>query len=344
MRRDIILKPSSNLCNKLYQCFSKFQYFVYKINGLSPWTLKVSEMFKKNSRIEDDLKQIFKISYIGSSYNILLMLGIVFYGIYLENALRQLDEVDETQLDLPEEIPAENFESSVTELLMFITWLIETISVSWIQLFYVYKQKSMIKVINRLSCVDRKLNISVDSYAKKNINRISTSMVRISLVEESVLQEIDNLENLYIELCEIRDDINNFYGLLLLMSIVSLSHHLIDVISVLILQSSIPSEILELIFYLAPVIFVPWVIFLTLVLTFAVSKTIDQSQETGPLINLLSEQCPTNPQVNERIVNFSRDLLFFKVEFSAWGTFPVDRNLLRIVCGTVTTFVVIFVA
>ncbi|XP_044577948.1 uncharacterized protein LOC123260738 [Cotesia glomerata] len=412
MRRDIILKPSSDLCNKVYRYFSVIQYFVYKLHGLSPWTLKVSEMFKKNSRIEDDLNQVFKISYIGSFYNILLMLGIVLYRIYLENALRQSNEIlDDTQFDLPEEIPGEKFGSKSFVKFTSITWLMETISVLWIQLFYVYKQKSMINIINRLSNVDRKLNIRVDSYAKKiliyfifmlnflfvsariilaipieaspvisivyenfptvmyswiivqfiilltileeqfkalnlsiktsNFSQISRSMVGLSLMEESAFQEIDHLESLYIELYDICEEINNFYELLLLMSILCFNYNLILFISFFILNGSFPSEIFEILFFLAQVIFVPWVIFLTLVLTFAVSKTIDQSQETGPLIILLSEQCPMNPQVNERLVKFSRDLLFFKVEFSAWGTFPLNRNLLRIVCGTVTTFVVV---
>ncbi|XP_074110676.1 uncharacterized protein LOC141534927 [Cotesia typhae] len=128
------------------------------------------------------------------------------------------------------------------------------------------------------------------------------------------------------------------------MSIVCLNYNLINFISFFILQRSIPSEILVFLYYLAQIIFIPWVIFLTLVLTFAVSKMIDQSQETGQVIILLSEQCPMNPQVNERLSKFSRDLLFFKVEFSAWDTLPLDRDLLGIVYGTVATFVVIMVA
>ncbi|CAD6239926.1 GSCOCT00013869001.3-RA-CDS [Cotesia congregata] len=381
--------------NKIYGYFLIFQYIVYKIVGLSPWTLELSKikqnlfLSKQNWRINQTQNNICKISYVGSGYNVFLVLVYALYHFYYQF--------------FSEESGGSIFNNQTYKMIMNVASFITTVSFSWIFIFFVSTQKSMINIIDRLISVNKKLNISADSYSKDFlsyfivITNFLVSLVKILLVlpnssissvlsenssnvvcswiivqftlllgivgkqieavnlsikkmddvrsdlaqipalrvnrlleDESACRQIKNIKRIYIELWEISGEINNLYGLTVLISLLLFSFEII--VSLHMIFTLPLLKALSFIFlHIATGMIAPWGIFLFLVLTSAVSKTTDLSKKTGQIISLLSNRRPINPKVKEQLYKFSNDLSHFKVEFSAYGALPLDRDLLGIV-------------
>lgn len=77
-------------------------------------------------------------------------------------------------------------------------------------------------IINTINKRFKIINLKISNLGniKSNFDQtITPSVIQISPSSESVLSDIDNLEKTYIELCEVCEDFDNFYGLPILISV-----------------------------------------------------------------------------------------------------------------------------
>ncbi|XP_057318224.1 uncharacterized protein LOC130663141 isoform X2 [Microplitis mediator] len=149
------------------------------------------------------------------------------------------------------------------------------------------------------------------------LSKLGTTESKISLSRQSVLDDIDNIKRAYVELCEMCEDIGNFYGIsiLIVVTITSLKsiYNLYYMFLVLIDLREV-----DIIMILSGIHLI-WDNFLFATLTTSVTKTIKQ------------------------LAKFSSNLWHLTVEFTACDILPLDRTLLAIVNGTIATYLVIAV-
>ncbi|XP_057318623.1 putative gustatory receptor 28b isoform X3 [Microplitis mediator] len=117
------------------------QYIFFKIIGLSPWTISNFEIYQKNRKINND-QNICKFSYFGTFYNVLLIIMMTIITIYAS---------------YNERLMVKRIDSLLTKRTIS---SIETVAVLVALIYlsvYIFRQKLMIGVFNRLKIVDSKL-------------------------------------------------------------------------------------------------------------------------------------------------------------------------------------------
>ncbi|XP_044587082.1 uncharacterized protein LOC123266750 [Cotesia glomerata] len=186
------------------------------------------------------------------------------------------------------------------------------------------------------------LSIKKMNDIRSDLAQIPALRVNRLLEDESACRDINNIKRIYIELSEISGEINNLYGLTVLISLLLFGFDAIVSLHIIFILPP-PKAFSLFLFHIATGLIAPWGIFLFLVLTSAVSKTTDLSKKTGQIISLLSNRRPINPKFKEQLYKFSNDLSHFKVEFSAYGALPLDRDFLGIAAGTIATFLTIII-
>ncbi|XP_057320419.1 putative gustatory receptor 28b [Microplitis mediator] len=125
-------------------------YFSFKIIGLLPWKMETG-IFNKIQKVEN---KNFKsnVSYVGSCYNILLVLVIVSLNIYI------IYDILPVQVDFHLTLRIAQIKLSFVLLLC----------ASIIPLIYIFRQKLLINVLNRFENLDKKLNKCADYKAENN--------------------------------------------------------------------------------------------------------------------------------------------------------------------------------
>lgn len=117
------------------------------------------------------------------------------------------------------------------------------------------------------------INLSINKIddVRSDLSQTFASRANILLTDESTCREINNIKRIYIELWEISGEINNLYGLTVLISLLLFGF---DVIVNLHMVFILPSRVIgNFLFHISIGMIAPWGIFLFLVLTSAVSKT-----------------------------------------------------------------------
>lgn len=130
------------------------QHIFYKIIGLSPWSLDMSNVILKKPPNDNDQIIVCKLSYLGSCYNLLLFLFISstnFYILYNSTS------------------PYFLYDSILTPTVRAKLKFIAVLCITFIPLIYICRQKLMIGVINRLKNVDIKLR-NCQSYKARRRN------------------------------------------------------------------------------------------------------------------------------------------------------------------------------
>ncbi|XP_057318620.1 putative gustatory receptor 28b [Microplitis mediator] len=166
------------------------------------------------------------------------------------------------------------------------------------------------------------------------------SVTKLSLLRELVLYDIDNIKYAYVELCEICQDIGDFYGLSILIVILHFGFQSIFVLYFAI-SSLIQGHEHSMTMHLFNGVRLSLSTFLFTVLTSSVTNTIKESKKISNIINLLMDRCPMDQKIKEQLFRFSHHLLHLKVEFSACDIVPLDRTFLAIIVGTIATYLII---
>lgn len=328
---------SNNWRKGVNRFFLLIQHFIYKIVGLSPWTLDTSKNYQNQEVIS-------KFSWIGSLYNGFVTSLITAFDYYYQmDGFIGEDPTDNDKDDTVDDLdePQSIFDT-LTDKIAFIT----VIGVCSILLLYIFRQKSMISVINRLNIIDKTLKqctkfepsrissyfiflvniaiscgimllVALNSSLRKVISEITPAiisswvivqytlllivveerfkivnsiiykmgdfgsdstrkptllLVNVSILRDSICQNIDIIKNAYVELCDICDQITDFFGIPILVSIMYFSqggiYILYDIIT-----SSLKEKPSKLVYYSIMLIYFVWTVVLFLILTSSVSRT-----------------------------------------------------------------------
>ncbi|KAH0567211.1 hypothetical protein KQX54_007661 [Cotesia glomerata] len=174
------------------------------------------------------------------------------------------------------------------------------------------------------------INSTVTKYYNMKIQKNqaqNSPVIRILVSSELLPHDFDDIIFSYLELCEMCEDLQYFYGLPLVIitfcfGIANLLH-LYEIIVSLLKILEVSSKIIQL-----NIILTSWEIFSLTALTLNVTKVIKKSKKTLKLMNLLILQCPLNQQIKELIANFLRARINSKLEFTAYELVPLNRKLL----------------
>lgn len=149
------LNKNNSICCRL---FVFIQWSFFKLLGLSPWTSDTSGIFRNKNR-----NNTCRISYAGICYNIIFFLfNITFapYGLFYE-------------------LSNKTYQGSNSTIMLVKMLFIALLCTSLIPFIYIIRQKTMIKVINKLKNVDEILNKCSD-YKLKN-DCVNTILFAVNL-------------------------------------------------------------------------------------------------------------------------------------------------------------------
>lgn len=319
------------------------KYIIYKIIGLSPWSLNIYKASNKNLRINNDKNKIFNISYAGTLYNILLIILINSYNIYSLNAISFM-----------------HADSVLTPTVFNTIQFVSVLSVAVIMTIYIFRQNIMISVMNKLICVEESLNnctyyeaesyliiyliitsnvlltttllalgiknyswlnvffkflpsiisswvliqyttflyiinkkfmsvnMSISKLGKlKNCSQLQPIFVtKTGLLTESVYHEIENIKFVYLELCDVCQNIEDFFGLPAFIAIVKFGEIMTRSLY-LVLMSLDNAKPIELSLYIIGGIVIVWPPLILMTLTTFVVRVIKQVRQLNIKILLL---------------------------------------------------------
>ncbi|XP_057321501.1 uncharacterized protein LOC130665213 [Microplitis mediator] len=170
------------------------------------------------------------------------------------------------------------------------------------------------------------------------LSKLGTSESKISLSRESVIDDIDVIKRAYVELCGMCEDIGDFYGLPILIIIISLCvRSILNLYNTILVLINIQKAGTIMYQY---GISLSRIIFLFMVMTSFITEIMKQIKKTARIINLLIDRYSADEKIRKKLEKFSRDLWHLTIDFTACDIIPLDRTLLAIV-NIVTTFKVI---
>ncbi|XP_044577949.1 putative gustatory receptor 28a [Cotesia glomerata] len=376
--------------------FVIFQNIIFRIMGLSPWTLNVSKMHCKNRSIDvPDYKCQFSL--LGCLYNISLIISLICLTVYMKFIALSGIHTD----------------GLITKRANLILFSFDTAIVCGMLLMYVINNKVMIEILNRLKDVDQKLekcvayecqtnrsiflinffvsicygfiilysspslemfqaqlSASITSWiltqytllmekivkrfkminlalSKLDIQKKDTSMSeRLSAIyynsfQQILIYEIDSIKYAHFELCKICQEINNFYGVIMLFLIIDCSF--MSVIVLYVMTFSFNNDFEFDIIYITDIIWILWITYNFLLFTVFIASTEEESQKTADVINLHMDQCAMDEIVEKKLSKFSHDIIHRKLKFIACGIFPLNRKLLSTITSTIVTYFIILI-
>ncbi|CAD6242761.1 GSCOCT00014176001.2-RA-CDS [Cotesia congregata] len=355
------------------------EHFTSKLIGLSSWKMDTVSIFRKNLFCTQLTTFSYKLSIIGSGYNILLVVFYVLCDIFIIK--KNLNETNKAPVSIK-----------------FAFFSILCISV--IPVIYVIRQKILISVKNQIkdvdnelmSCLDYKLvqnninywtfiinnvliycwivfmlifeslwveiismlipmifgSILIVQYAmimnmiEKRFKSINVTLLKLkSSMHRTIFNDISSIKFAYFELCDMCDNTADFYGIPTLIVIILFSIRNISNYYEIILVFLSEIEMQNL-FYCSG-IFAVQTFFLFTTLTTSVTRLLKQNEETSRIINQLLDQFTINQAITEKLSKFSSDLWHMKVEFTLCDIVPLDCSLLTIISGTTVTYLIIAV-
>ncbi|XP_057326378.1 putative gustatory receptor 28b [Microplitis mediator] len=166
-------------------------------------------------------------------------------------------------------------------------------------------------------------------------------VIETSVLSEPVVNNMDNIINAYIELCDICDDLKNIYGLPIMIVILFLSAGMVFMLYFIILVLMSYLKVTDDTYL--NVTLVSWIIFLIMVLTSTVTKTMKQNKKTIKFANLLKLRAFTNNKIKKKLDKFSSVISHLKLEFTACDIMPLDHTLIAIISSTTATYLIIAV-
>ncbi|XP_057318625.1 putative gustatory receptor 28a [Microplitis mediator] len=188
------------------------------------------------------------------------------------------------------------------------------------------------------------INLAISKFEINNNCRSmssSLSVTNLSVLRESVLNDVGGIKCAYMELCEICQDIGDFFGPSILIIILYTGVAMIcdlyyGIVSLMV-------EDFDSMVSLSDGVWVIWIIFEFIVLTTSVTTVEEESGKTGNIIDSVMDQCAMDEQVGKVLFKFSHDLLHRKVELTACDIVPLNRTLLQTITGTIATYLIILV-
>ncbi|KAH0550716.1 hypothetical protein KQX54_020603 [Cotesia glomerata] len=293
--------------------------------GLSPWTLNVSKMHCKNRSIDvPDYKCQFSL--LGCLYNISLIISLICLTVYMKfialsgihtdglitkranlilfsfdtaivcgmllmyvinnkvmiEILNRLKDVDQKLENSP-------------SLEMFQAQLSASIT-SWILTQYTLLMEKIVKRFKMINLALSKLDIQ-----KKDTSMSERlSAIYYNSFQQILIYEIDSIKYAHFELCKICQEINNFYGVIMLFLIIDCSF--MSVIVLYVMTFSFNNDFEFDIIYITDIIWILWITYNFLLFTVFIASTEEESQKTADVINLHMDQCAMDEIVEKKVI------------------------------------------
>ncbi|XP_011875523.1 PREDICTED: putative gustatory receptor 28a [Vollenhovia emeryi] len=237
----------------------------------------------------------------------------------------------------------------ITDFLAFhtspVSWLSDimpTFHVGWLLIQYF-----MLATIVHADFVD--VNQAIQSLTRPgtpDLRPQSLSETRRVVISNSIVHQLLPLRDMHCHLCEISEDISDFYSLPVLFGIAFLFLTLIFNGYYLLSPLLISSQTLEYEVLSNTIIWLIFLIYPISLLANRITKIVNEVGssvgKTGNVIHgLLS--CLISKETKSEVKHFSLQLLHRKVQFTANGYFALDNNFLHSLVGTVATYLVILV-
>ncbi|CAD6238045.1 GSCOCT00014151001.2-RA-CDS [Cotesia congregata] len=384
-------KSNYSLC---YRCFTLFHNIILKLSGLSPWTLNTSQLFRKNCAFDN--RSLSTTSHIGSFYNMLIIIIILVLNYY----------------SFFDKIYSSYFYQTKVGIMTMAIMFASNLCAVLILLLYIIRQKILVRVLNRIMYLDKRLNVRehemkhtvyyilffvnlviftvnhfllllqfptfiavlirylpgmivvgvilqyslILSMINKRFRVIQSTILNFEKLKwnmlgaevlvshQTAMNNIDNLKSTYYALFEICQDIENFYGLPILFSILAIAMRAVFMVYFMI------SEIMGglkggvTMFYYG--ISILQHSFLLIILTSTVNKIIIQvhktNEKTARIILLVVDKC-TNQRTDDK-VSRTTDLLCLKIKVTSCDLLPLDRTLLMLISGSISSYLIITIA
>ncbi|KAK0161023.1 hypothetical protein PV327_009542 [Microctonus hyperodae] len=183
---------------------------------------------------------------------------------------------------------------------------------------------------------------SLNKYLK--LGNISTKIplhiifVKKFPLESSVISDIINLRYSYRVLCEICDEVEEFFAFPILISVLFFGLSTIHSIYTIILTFFNNSEwstdhgrAASLTWFIAE-------LYKIFALNVSVTRVVREGKHTARSIHLLLDRCVTSYEIDEELTEFSRELLQRKIEFNVYGMFSLDYTVLYITPGIINSW------
>ncbi|CAD6210977.1 GSCOCT00014011001.2-RA-CDS [Cotesia congregata] len=172
-------------------------------------------------------------------------------------------------------------------------------------------------------------------------NKIKVSFISKILHEDSLIKDIYNINFDLINLCEISNQIADFYAIpILLLTIYfvpTTTYNLYFMILSFIVNDGKDSITL----YLDCGILIFCIFLSYAALTTNVTRITREVRTTMHYIYLLSHQCTLNPKAKEVLADFSCSLIHRRLEFSTYGVMNLNGSLLQNIFGTIVSYLII---
>ncbi|CAD6208538.1 GSCOCT00010533001.3-RA-CDS [Cotesia congregata] len=400
-----------NLSSVSKRIFMVLQYIIFKLIGLSPWTIDVTELFNNNRRMINYNSDFLKYSIIGVVYNLLLIISLGSFHIYV---LFYSNEVGFYEMFIDSVL------TSRVHLVMLNLDIIITL-VIWFN--YIVRQKKIIDVVERLIKLDKKLqkydfilndckkncrtyliffinfvlclflliiqlkkvNWSINALIEfipivvmswsmmqftlminlikkrfEKVNKLLLSLGNLVETEEelltiddvfslkepapkkiivgSIVHDVDEINDMHSELCDLWSEVLNFYGIPVLLTIYQFcgkcinTSYLVWIISHIyrIYGSAIFSNL--------------FIIFGLFVMINTVTKTIiDESKKTARNIHVLQNKCIMDEKNLEKLCDFSWSLLHRQLECCVCNFINIDGTLLLTLLDMVVEYTIVLI-
>ncbi|XP_074105944.1 uncharacterized protein LOC141531817 [Cotesia typhae] len=161
------------------------------------------------------------------------------------------------------------------------------------------------------------------------------------LKRESVLYNIDNIKAAYVELYGMCHDAADFYGVLILITILCFAERVIYCVYLCVLT------ILKVQGFHVPwivmILRLIWIVFIFLAFTSSVTTIKKQNCKLAKTITLLTDKNTMDEKIMKKLLFFSSDLSHLEINLTACDILPLDRTLLAITTGTIAMYLVIAV-
>ncbi|XP_057320416.1 putative gustatory receptor 28b [Microplitis mediator] len=194
------------------------------------------------------------------------------------------------------------------------------------------------RVNKRFKSINSTISKSFTIKCNEDQTQIS-SVTQQLLLRESVFNDIDNLKLAFMELREMCHDIANFYGIPILIVILSFGIRAISTLY-FVVMSVVRVPLIHHIWHLDATRIL-WISFLFTTFTSSVTKIIKQNIILGKTINYLTDQNSMDEKIKTKLSKFSSDLWHLKIELTACEIIPLDRTLLATIIGTLATYLII---
>ncbi|XP_044587507.1 uncharacterized protein LOC123267079 [Cotesia glomerata] len=228
-------------------------------------------------------------------------------------------------------------ECSVSGLYTAILWIGPFFTSSWVLMQYTL-------LLNVISQFFESINLKILQLADINTENYYQTALRSKVsLRDLAIKDINCISNAIMQLCDICDQVADFYAIPILLIIVyfitSTTFNSYFIILSLIITTD--NDLLKL-----SLDFGNWfliVSFEMISLASNVTRITREFKKTPQYVSLLLNRCAMNSPTKESLLDFLRDLSYRNVNFNAYGVIALNGSLLQTIYGTIVTYLIILI-